>query len=822
MASLFQGTPQTATQTSTNTTATPNWLQDAIYNQVQMSQNVAATPFTPYGGQLTAGLSPLQQQAQQAATSSVGTWQKPYGEVMSGLQAAGEQGAGGAAAAQPYLNQGSRAAYMDVNNYLNPYNTNVTDRIAQLGARNLSENLLPGVSDQFIKAGQFGGSRMGEFGSRALRDTQESVLGQQGALLQQGYGQSLNAAQADADRQVAIARAAADQANADAQFRQSGLAQQASLLQQGQQMRGQDIDRLNALGTQQQGLNQAGLTSAYNQYLMEQGYPQQQVQFATEQLRGLSPLVTGVTQNTQTSTGNTGLSPLSQVGAIGSLAGGLFGDKGPLSGVASGIGNAIGGGLSSAFGDYAGNWLSSLVGYADGGLVEGDEDEETSTPDDYLQQALARYGVSAPDYSGQSKAAQQRVSDERARLQDMIRAAGETRTAGPSQSELFFKLASAFGTPGKTGSFFEQVGNAGGVLAENQQQMRANEAANAERAQQFGFEVQKLGLKSAEDELKAIRSAQLGGAQFGQTVKLEDGNVYQLRKNGPPVYVGKAPPDAPKALGGYLVENGELGAPIPMTPQEQSAEARANARFNADQTYGPIPAGYERKPDGSVSKMRGYDGSKAGAPMSSPVIKQMTEARESLRAAESMEKNLAAAKILITGDSVSSPIRMGPYAQLEAKARDWYGAGDENSRKLNELKRVKEKARGDYMLLAKGAQTEGDAVRAMDAIMPPSNDPEVILNQLEALKRQSDLMTAIHGETIAAINQEYGREPESGLLKPQAGSDPRQPAAKSSAPRPTSRADLDMIVPVASREEALALPSGTRFRTPDGRIKVAP
>jgi hypothetical protein len=46
--------------------------------------------------------------------------------------------------------------------------------------------LLPAVSDQFIKAGQFGGTRMGEFGSRALRDTQESVLNQQAQAAQSG------------------------------------------------------------------------------------------------------------------------------------------------------------------------------------------------------------------------------------------------------------------------------------------------------------------------------------------------------------------------------------------------------------------------------------------------------------------------------------------------------------------------------------------------------------------------------------------------------------------------------------------------------------
>ena len=48
MASLFQGDPQKATSYVTSTTETPKWLQDAIYNQIYQSTNVANTPFTPY------------------------------------------------------------------------------------------------------------------------------------------------------------------------------------------------------------------------------------------------------------------------------------------------------------------------------------------------------------------------------------------------------------------------------------------------------------------------------------------------------------------------------------------------------------------------------------------------------------------------------------------------------------------------------------------------------------------------------------------------------------------------------------------------------
>jgi len=49
MGSIFEGTPQTAKSGSTlSTNLTPQWMQDAIYNQVQWAQNISNTPYQAY------------------------------------------------------------------------------------------------------------------------------------------------------------------------------------------------------------------------------------------------------------------------------------------------------------------------------------------------------------------------------------------------------------------------------------------------------------------------------------------------------------------------------------------------------------------------------------------------------------------------------------------------------------------------------------------------------------------------------------------------------------------------------------------------------
>ena len=278
MGSLFQGSPQTATSYATSSTETPKWMQDAIYNQIQVATNLANKPFQSYDMPTVAELSPLQQQAYKNVQANQGFYQGDLDKAQSGMYAFGSKGTAdqlrteqnqylrqdlvgknldagqgyfnragqldavaasqgnlnkaaaldsvaaanpylaksdtttaaaladkALTAANPYLKAAAGTASAGIKDYMSPYQTGVMDAIAKQGARNLSENLLPGVSDAFIKAGQFGSSRMGEFGSRALRDTQEAILNQQSQLANQGYGQALSASQADLARQAQLA-----------------------------------------------------------------------------------------------------------------------------------------------------------------------------------------------------------------------------------------------------------------------------------------------------------------------------------------------------------------------------------------------------------------------------------------------------------------------------------------------------------------------------------------------------------------------------------------------------------------------------------------
>lgn len=420
--SLFSGSPQQAPSYTTSTTETPKWMQDAIYNQIQWAQNVANAPFQQYALPRVAELSPLQQQAYADVQTSQGAWKPTMEVARTGLErlgaadtasalrgaqsgylqpgmpgaelAAGQQlftQAGGlnapaaaqgalsaaqqvdpTAAAAGYLGRAGAGAYENVGSYMSPYQQAVADQIAKQGARNLSENLLPAVSDAFIRAGQFGSGRMGEFGSRALRDTQEAVLREQAGALQQGYGQALQASQADLARQAQLgstagglaaqrasalanigqtqgqltaqqmqnlaslgqarlgagqaqqqlglsaAQAAANAQGEDYQRQAAALNQLAQQAQTAQGMRLADVAALETAGLSSQQQAQRLLDAGYQQFQEARNYPKQQLDWLSTQVRGLAP-ITPQTTTQQGFTTQYGPSPLSQL-ASGYLA----------------------------------------------------------------------------------------------------------------------------------------------------------------------------------------------------------------------------------------------------------------------------------------------------------------------------------------------------------------------------------------------------------------------------------------------------------------------------------------------------------------------
>jgi hypothetical protein len=323
---LFQGKPPPSTTTYGETVSgIPQFMSDYTQGLLSRANAVAGEPYQPYGGPRLAEFTPEQQRAFQMTGQSVGQFMPT---INTGLdytrQAAGKSSYG---AAQPYMDVAGRTAPSMVGQYMSPYQDLVANRIGQLAGRNLRENLMPNINRDFIRAGQYGSSRMMDTIGGALRDTQESALAQQADLLNKGYGQAIGAAQTDLSRFANLGQLAGNLTAQDVNALLSSGAQMGTLGQQGQAMNLKDLAALEAVGQTQQGQAQKGLDIAYGDFQRQRDYPK-------EQLSMLNSLIRGLPYGTTTSTSSTGpassyqASPLAQLAGSAALLSGLRFAKG--------------------------------------------------------------------------------------------------------------------------------------------------------------------------------------------------------------------------------------------------------------------------------------------------------------------------------------------------------------------------------------------------------------------------------------------------------------------------------------------------------------
>jgi hypothetical protein len=260
-----QSQPTNTTQT---TTTIPEYARPYVERMLGKAEAFSESPYQAYGGQRTAGFTPMQEQAFQGA-ANLG----PAKQLGTGTQLAGIAGLGGLGAGQQYAQQATNPYAMQ--SYMSPYIQNALEPQMQEAAR---RSAIQGQQNQAQAAqqGAFGGSR-----TAIVEAERQRNLGQQQADI---YGRGMQTAFEQARQ--------AQQFGADLGLRGYGMAGQmaGTLGQLGQTQFGQQqgaIQAQAAAGAQQQAQEQQGLSQAYQDFLSQRGYPQQQLSFMSDILRGV-------------------------------------------------------------------------------------------------------------------------------------------------------------------------------------------------------------------------------------------------------------------------------------------------------------------------------------------------------------------------------------------------------------------------------------------------------------------------------------------------------------------------------------------------------
>lgn len=269
--------------TTKSTYKLPPEFIKAYSESLGLARDAIQKPYTPYTGQLVAGLTPGQQQGISSIQSAQGMAQ-PF------IQ----EGAG-------YTREAARGITPELyDRFYSPYVRDVANatqaNLLESGAQQRS-----GLKSGAIQAGAFGGDRSGIAQAEMSRQQQLANAQAMSSIYNQGYGQAMGLA----GQQVANLGAMGNQ------LAGMGTTAQTSALQGAQAQL--------AAGAQEQATNQAQLQAAYDQFLQQQSYPFQIAQYFANIAQGL-----GSTAGGTSSTTAPGPSAASQImggiGALGSIA----------------------------------------------------------------------------------------------------------------------------------------------------------------------------------------------------------------------------------------------------------------------------------------------------------------------------------------------------------------------------------------------------------------------------------------------------------------------------------------------------------------------
>lgn len=222
------------------------------------------------------------------------------------------------------------------------------------------------------------------------------------------------------------------------------------------------------------------------------------------------------------------------------------------------------------------------------------------------------------------------------------------------------------------------------------------------------------------------------------------------------------PPAANNLQTSQVVTGGPVRTP---TAGEKAGEIAA-AQRDAQNERPALAPGYRYAADGNQEFIPGgpadpsviaaSNTAKADAsnkPLPAKALQLQLEATDALNTAETVDQTLG--KIIQQIDEGTLDLSLA--GNVTGGMRNYFGYSNDNSVNLAGFKAGLEKMRNDILILNKGVQTEGDATRAMNAILASPNDEKVVRSQMVRLRELNKRAEELQKKKIQIINQNYGR-----------------------------------------------------------------
>jgi hypothetical protein len=351
-----------------------------------------------------------------------------------------------------------------------------------------------------------------------------------------------------------------------------------------------------------------------------------------------------------------------------------------------------------------------------------------------LMTLLGKYAPQGNTYGVELAEARKAATAETAAFNAMLqKAISEPGSQGPSKSEMYFRLAAAFGAPTKTGAFSENLAKAGEVLSEQKKAVR--EASSAERARklQLGLQAQQAKMAGAKEDLGTLRTL------AGEEMKDKRTIAAELLKD----YVRSGQPQS--SAGKQALDEGLR----PGTPEYQKRVGQIS-ELNVDRQMGQIQATLANL--GLAQANAALQGQKfefqqeQASKLTAPEMKLKTETEDLLAQAAQGYKELKRALALNPNTFDTSLVDTAQRKALEA-----VGSKDPKVVNTRELENVLQKAALSQLkatfggAISDGERTSLQATQGMES--------KSIEERARIMQNAADALKSIYARNKKRLNE---------------------------------------------------------------------
>lgn len=174
--------------------------------------------------------------------------------------------------------------------------------------------------------------------------------------------------------------------------------------------------------------------------------------------------------------------------------------------------------------------------------------------------------------------------------------------------------------------------------------------------------------------------------------------------------------------------------------------------------------GIERDYKGRVLDIK--ENAPAVKPLPPAALRLQNEEIDAIQTAKSINADMGALEKQLD----EGKLTFGPVENILNKARNYAGASTEKSRNFASANATLEKMRNDSLRLNKGVQTEGDSVRAWNELFANVNDPGVVKQRLQEIRKINERAANLRQMQLDQIRSNYQLGPlDIGTIAPALG-----------------------------------------------------